>query len=105
MIILQTPRLVLRQMTQDDLPALKRTLQDPVAMTAYEHAFSDQESQDWLDRQLARYDRDGFGLWAVASRETGEWLGQCGISMQDWNGVLLPEVGYLFECIRFECFP
>ena len=97
MIILQTPRLVLRQMTQDDLPALKRTLQDPVAMTAYEHAFSDQESQDWLDRQLARYDRDGFGLWAVASRETGKWLGQCGISMQDWNGVLLPEVGYLFE--------
>ena len=65
MTILETPRLSLRQMTPDDLPALKRTLQDPIAMTAYEHAFSDQEAQDWLDRQLARYQKDGFGLWAV----------------------------------------
>ena len=36
MTILETPRLSLRQMTPDDLPALKRTLQDPIAMTAYE---------------------------------------------------------------------
>lgn len=97
MAILETPRLSLREMTQADLPALKRTLQDPIAMRAYEHAFSDQEAQDWLDRQLMRYQKDGFGLWAVLSRETGEWLGQCGISMQAWDGGMIPEVGYLFE--------
>ena len=65
MTILETPRLSLRQMTPDDLPALKRTLQDPIAMTAYEHAFSDQEAQDWLDRQLARYQKDPDHLAVV----------------------------------------
>lgn len=101
MTILETPRLSLRQMTPDDLPALKRTLQDPIVMTAYEHAFSDQEAQDWLDRQLARYQKDGFGLWAVLSKETGQWLGQCGISMQNWEGRMVPEVGYLFERVHW----
>ncbi len=97
MIILETPRLVLRPMTQDDLPALKRTLQDPVAMKAYEHAFSDDEAQDWLDKMLARYQTDGFGLWAVILKENGQWIGQCGITMQPCEDRMVHEVGYLFE--------
>ena len=55
-MILETVRLSLREMTQEDYPALCRILQDPQVMYAYEHAFSDQEVQDWLDRQLERYE-------------------------------------------------
>ena len=65
MTILETERLRLRRMTQDDFPALCRILQDPDVMYAYEHAFSDEEVQEWLDRQLSRYAQYGFGLWAV----------------------------------------
>ena len=97
MTILETPRLSLRQMTPDDLPALKRTLQDPIAMTAYEHAFSDQEAQDWLDRQLARYQKDGFGLWAVVLKENNEMIGQCGLTIQNWKSKNVLEIGYLFQ--------
>ena len=49
-------------------------------MYAYEHAFSDEEVEDWLERQLERYRRDGFGLWAVERRDTGEFLGQTGLT-------------------------
>lgn len=95
-MILETERLYLRKMTQEDYPALCRMLQDPEVMYAYEHAFSDTEAHDWLDKQLARYAEYGFGLWAVILKETGEMIGQCGLTMQDCNGRQVLEVGYLF---------
>lgn len=64
-MILQTERLLLREMTQEDFPALCCILQDEQTMYAYEGAFSDSEAQVWLDRQLERYRQLGFGLWAV----------------------------------------
>lgn len=95
--ILETERLLLREMTPDDFGALRRTLQDDEAMRAYEGAFSDAEVRDWLDRQLGRYARDGFGLWAVVLKETGRFIGQCGLTWQDYEGMRVSEVGYLFE--------
>ena len=95
--MLSTNRLLLRELTLDDRPALCRILQDPIAMTAYEHAFSDEEVDVWLDRQLERYRSDGFGLWAVLLRSTGEMIGQCGLTWQEIPGDRVPEIGYLFE--------
>lgn len=96
-VILETPRLLLREMTQSDLRAICRVLQDRETMYAYEHAFSDEEAQAWLNNQLRRYREDGFGLWAAVSKESGEIIGQCGITLQDVNGEQVREVGYLFE--------
>jgi len=36
----------------------------------------------------------GFGLWAVVLKETGELIGDCGITLQNIDGQMLPEVGY-----------
>lgn len=102
-IILQTQRLSLREMGQDDFTALCRTLQDKEAMYAYEHAFSDDEVHTWLDRQQQRYRKDGFGLWAAILKETGEMIGQCGLTWQDWDGRQVLEVGYLFERAHWHC--
>lgn len=96
-MILSTARLDLREMTDDDLPALRRTLHDPLAMVAYEGAFGDDESLAWLRRMQQRYADDGFGLWAVVLRETGEMIGQCGITLQQIDDDTVTEVGYLFE--------
>lgn len=51
----------------------------------------------WLDRQFARYDKYGFGLWAVILKETNEFIGQCGLTMQPWKDSEVLEIGYLFE--------
>lgn len=66
-------------------------------MYAYEGEFSDAETQEWLDRQQASYRRDGFGLWAVVLKESGEMIGQAGITWQDIDGERIPEVGYLLN--------
>ena len=96
--ILETDRLALREMTDGDFPALCRMLQDGEVMYAYEHAFSDQEAWDWLRRQQERYRTDGFGLWAVVEKCSGEMVGQCGLTWQELgDGTRVPEVGYLLE--------
>lgn len=97
MIVLETPRLLLRRLTEADEDNLRRTLQDEDAMYAYEGAFTDEEVRSWLRRQLKRYEEYGFGLWAVILKETGAFIGQCGVTMQAVEDELVPEVGYLFE--------
>lgn len=87
MLEIMTERCCLRPMTDADFPALCRYLQDPGVMYAYGHAFSDREVWDWLRRQQARYVVPGYGALAVELRETGEMIGQCGITMQDCAGV------------------
>lgn len=96
-MILETERLNLREIDQSDFRALCNILQDPNAMYAYEGAFSDEEVQEWLDRQILRYKKWGFGLWAVILKETGEMIGQCGLTMQPWKDGEVLEIGYLFN--------
>ncbi len=95
---LETTRLFLREMNQRDFEALCQIMQDDETMcTAYEGAFSTQEVQRWLERQLVRYQKHGFGLWAVILKETGELIGQCGLTMQPWRETEVLEIGYLFN--------
>lgn len=61
-MILETTRLYLREMGQSDYDSLCRMLQDEEVMYAHEHAFSDEEAHEWLDRQIDRYRVFGFGL-------------------------------------------
>ena len=96
-MLLETERLSLRRLTQDDFEALRLILQDPEVMYAYEGAFSDTEVREWLDRQLARYEMWDFGLWAVVLKESGQVIGQCGLTMQPWKDREVLEIGYLFR--------
>lgn len=50
-----------------------------------------------MDRQNARYQEYGFGLWAVILKETGEFVGQAGLTMQPCDGEEVLEIGYLFK--------
>lgn len=95
--VLQTSRLLLRKLTEADLPDLAQMLLDPEVMYAYEHTFTPPEVEEWLKRQQGRYAQYGFGLWAVVDRRTGEMIGQAGITLQDCEGVLVPEIGYLLK--------
>lgn len=96
-MVLETKRLILRELTQADFLSLCKMLQDDDVMYAYEGAFSNEEAQGWLDQQMERYREYGFGLWAAVLKETGIMIGQCGLTMQDYNGRKVLEIGYLFQ--------
>lgn len=103
MTILETDRLVLRELTEDDFDNLRTILQDEKAMYAYEHAFSEEEVTAWLQNQMRRYREDGFGLYAVLLKPEGTFIGQAGITMQPLNGGTVPEIGYLFQRAHWRC--
>lgn len=69
-LILETERLFLRELRQTDFRDLAEILQNPKVMYAYEHDFSDDDVQIWLDRQINRYKKYGFGLWAIVLKNT-----------------------------------
>lgn len=96
-IILETGRLYLRELRHSDFKALCEILQDSETMYAYEGAFSDHEAHEWLDRQIARYRKWGFGAWAVMLKETHRLIGQCGLTMQPWKDAEVLEIGYLLN--------
>ena len=72
-MILETKRLYLRELKKDDFDSLCEILQDEETMYAYEGAFSDSEVQEWLSRQISRYNTWNFGLWAVILKETDKF--------------------------------
>jgi|GEM_PF-2256540 hypothetical protein len=95
-IILETDRLMLREMDFSDVEALASMLQDDRVMYAYNGAFNDRETLLWLQKQIQRYNDYGFGLWGVSLRNSDEMIGQCGITLQDYKTTQVPEIGYLF---------
>jgi RimJ/RimL family protein N-acetyltransferase len=96
--ILETDRLYLREFLDSDYKDLCGILQDKDVMYAYEHPFSDDEVKSWYNKLIAgHYEKHGFGLWAVIHKETNEFLGQCGLTIQNLNGNEYLEIGYLFK--------
>ena len=100
MTVLQTRRLILRRLTHDDFPALYAVLADSDIMEHYPYTFDETRVRSWIQRNLRRYEEDGFGLWAVVLKETGEMIGDCGITMQNIHGTMLPEIGYHIRADR-----
>ena len=90
----ETKRLFLREWTMQDLDAWAAILSDAEVMRYYPKPFDRQNVQDWIAWNLENYRTDGFGLWAVHLRATGELLGDCGITMQQIHGQRLPEIGF-----------
>ena len=43
---------------------------------------------------MENYSNYGFGLWGVVLRECNFLIGDCGLTMQNINGSLEPEIGY-----------
>lgn len=93
-MIIETARLFLREMTENDLDALYKVLSDRNIMQHYPYAFDESKVRNWIQRNIERYRIFGFGLWAVCLKETGEMIGDCGLTMQLINGQIKPEIGY-----------
>jgi len=94
--VLETSRLRLRQMTHADIDNLLGIFADPEAMRYYPATKDRQETEAWINWNLRSYAEHGIGLWIVEAKDTGHFLGQCGLTMQEVEGTWEPEVGYLF---------
>lgn len=92
--IIETSRLILREYTLDDLDGLYAIISDAETMKHYPSPYDRNGAARWIKWSIDNYQKCGFGWWAVELKETGEFIGDCGITIQDINGEMLPEIGY-----------
>ena len=92
--ILKTERTFMREMTEADYDALYKVLADSDIMQHYPCTFDEVSIRGWIDRNIERYRVLGFGLWALCLKESGEVIGDCGLTLQNINGTICPEIGY-----------
>ncbi|EMZ39373.1 GMP synthase [glutamine-hydrolyzing] [Helicobacter bilis WiWa] len=85
MPLFETERLIIRAMRKSDTAELNAMLLDHEVMSSWEYNFNDSSVQEWLNTQLERYKKFGFGLWAVIEKESGAMIGQAGLSLQTYN--------------------
>src|SRR5262245_48354394 len=86
-IIYRTSRLILRQFTIDDWESLAALHNDPEVCRFIGGVKSVDESRKQLEQWIAEYDRYGFSKWAVVLRATGEFVGRCGLTLEQIEGV------------------
>ncbi|MGO9367708.1 MAG: GNAT family N-acetyltransferase [Terriglobales bacterium] len=99
MLILETPRLHLREFTPEDADALAHVLSDSETMRYYpaphgRAGYDRAGVEQWIARNCQRYQDDGVGLWAVELTTSRELIGDCGIILQEVDGEHLYEIGY-----------
>jgi [ribosomal protein S5]-alanine N-acetyltransferase len=93
LLLLESPRLLLRQLTPGDLPALHAVLGDPANMVWYPQPLSLHEVRAWIARQQSRYP-SGAGLLGLVLKDTGALIGDCGPVWQEADRGPELEIGY-----------
>ncbi len=93
----QTERLILRPMTEKDADFILELLNDP----AFIRYIGDRKVRTLegarvyiTDGPVASYARNGFGLYLVELRESGESMGMCGLIRR--NTLKDVDIGYAF---------
>jgi RimJ/RimL family protein N-acetyltransferase len=93
-IVLETPRLILREFELDDADALALILSDPHTMRFYPAPLDRAAVEQWIARNTQRYAKDGHGLWAMILKSSNEMVGDCGLTVQEVDGTDEVEIGY-----------
>lgn len=92
-----TERLKIRKFITGDLINLHRIMKKPEVMYAWEKGFHKHEVKTWINKQLTRYKKDGYGYFAVTLKDTGKIIGQAGFFKSEINGGEVIELGYIFD--------
>lgn len=92
---IETNRLTLRPLTLDDLEAMSTLLGDGAALTYWGAPLDREGARRWIERNVERYRRDGFGRCAIVDRSTAELVGDAGLVWTEVEGVREVELGWI----------
>ncbi|HEX4947320.1 MAG TPA: GNAT family N-acetyltransferase [Blastocatellia bacterium] len=93
-VILETERLLLRELTPDDFDAMFEIFGDAETMRYYPQVYSREMLEAAMQRQFASYAENGYGLWAMILKRENQFIGDCGLLHQEVDGAQELEVGY-----------
>ncbi|MBE5785041.1 MAG: GNAT family N-acetyltransferase [Clostridiales bacterium] len=99
---LETERLLLRPVTEQDLLSIHAILGDAAVMYAWEHGFTEEETRQWIKNRLSGYERDGFSHFAVMLKGTDDLIGLVGPLKEVLDGRTCIGLGWLLRRDRWK---
>lgn len=96
MIYIETDRLVLRSWKDADLPMFKAMNRDEIVMQYFPTTLDDAETEAFFNRIQEEFDKNGWGLYAVEIKKTGEFIGYVGLHEIGFEAEFTPgvEIGW-----------
>lgn len=94
MFLIETKRLNLRELNENDEAFLYNILSDIETMRYYPAPYDINRVRNNIQSSMKSYKENGFGLWGIILKEQNKFIGQCGITKQDIDGTSVPEIGY-----------
>ena len=98
-IILETPRLILRHLEMADLPELYSLYKDPEIRRYFPDGvlnYEDTKAElEWYLNGHPQYPE--LGLWATVHKESGKFIGRCGLLAWEIDDKLEIEIAYLLD--------
>ena len=90
-------RLITRKLTKEDVDIWTTFFEDKDCA----HFFptmglpnAKARAEYWIEKQLLRYEENRFGLQALINKQSGEFVGQCGLLLQEVDNEPVLEIGY-----------
>jgi len=98
-ILLETQRLILRHLVMDDLDALFALYRDPQIRKYFpDGALTLEQTKEELEWYLHGHpEHPELGLWATIHKESGKFIGRCGLLPWEIDNVLEIEIAYLLD--------
>lgn len=95
---LSSPRLQTRFVTESDIPAWTEFFENEEAIQFFtslkEYPSPEEKARFWIEKQIKRYETKTYGLQAILDKTTNTFIGQCGLLLQEVDGIKEIEVGY-----------
>ena len=96
-VMLESERLIFRKMTDGDFDELAVMFRDMDVMGAWEHTFTDDQIQKWIEKQIERYKKEIVGYFAAIRKDTSEFIGQMGLAWNDFGEWRALEICYMLK--------
>jgi len=96
--MIETERLTLRKMREEDAEAFLDIFSDPIAMQYFGGVIFDRARMDeWVRSNLEHDRKFGFSLLSVILKESGEVIGDCGLETDEIDGETIVGIGFDFR--------
>lgn len=95
--VASSDRLIIREMTLDDLEELYELYSNPAITKFLEPLYEEYEEEIEFTRAYIKnmYGFYGYGMWALIEKESGKLIGRAGLNNRELDGEIQIELGYM----------
>ncbi len=93
----ETNRLILRKMSFDDFDEIAQIMRGENVQKIWGYYFSENDINDWINKNIALYEKYNMGFFIAIEKETKNIIGQIAIKPDIINGNNIIEIGYILK--------